>query len=198
VFVSALPSRPRGRPGNGQRAAGTNDSCGPGNKTSPRPDADSMHEALGARGSANAARARWPGSAATCPAAGHRHRSGCRPEHAGRPRSPPHAPRPPGQPSGAVWGSPRRGGQLGELGGGQRMGGYHVGYVDGCTDQVLVDAHAFGQPLVSASQSDLAPLYPAAQTRRPRRTFICEATKPTTRTFLLSQRVSYQSSSKPL
>ena len=37
----------------------------------------------------------------------------------------------------------------------------------------------------SISQSDLAPPDPAAQTRRPRRTFLYEATKPTTRTFLL-------------
>src|SRR5450759_2891266 len=41
------------------------------------------------------------------------------------------------------------------------------------------------------SQSDLAPPDPEAQTRRPRRTFLYEATKPTTRTFLLSQRGDY-------
>src|SRR5665647_2825973 len=40
------------------------------------------------------------------------------------------------------------------------------------------------------SQSDLAPPDPQAQTRRPRRTFLDEATKPTTRTFLMSQRGS--------
>src|SRR5450759_3047448 len=40
----------------------------------------------------------------------------------------------------------------------------------------------------SISQSDLAPPDPEAQTRRPRRTFLYDATKPTTRTFLLSQR----------
>src|SRR5664279_2404657 len=40
----------------------------------------------------------------------------------------------------------------------------------------------------SISQSDLAPPDPEEQSRRPRRTFIDEATKPTTRPLLLSQR----------